>query len=125
MLVYHTKRLHSNRERRTFMIPYKLRIINDFERVGSISRTARKYNVTRKTIRDWRRLKPSYLATARKRFRCKVTSTRSNLNICLYNNFCENVTLFRKKRKNRYIASKRLYFNISKFFIDINSYFQW
>ena len=59
--------------RKHYKITFKLRIINDYEINKNISFTAKKYNLSRKTVRQWLRNKESFLETFNKRDRSRVT----------------------------------------------------
>jgi transposase-like protein len=59
--------LNPRKERKSYKIAFKIRVIKEVKKYRSIRKIARKYKINRKTVRDWMRNKRAILASTFKR----------------------------------------------------------
>jgi hypothetical protein len=67
------------RRKRAFLIPFKLKVINYYEKVKKLRKTSRKFNLTRKTVREWVKNKEKYVSCPNKRSRTRYLSKRKSI----------------------------------------------
>lgn len=67
----------SSSERRHFSVMFKLKVIKHFEESGSITATAKAFNVDRKSVRSWSKDKESLNSISNRRVRCGRTTAIS------------------------------------------------
>ena len=66
----------SSRIRRRFNLQYKLRVVREYECTESLRGTAKKYRITRSTLRKWIELKQKIKNSHLKSQRSRVMSSR-------------------------------------------------